>query len=225
MSEIQTIGIIMDGNRRWAKERGLPAWEGHRVGAERLKDLVHWARERGGISHLFFYAFSTENWGRDPKEIDYLFKLVEELFTSYTAEAEKENTRIRIVGQRKRFPPSLQRIFNDVELRTEHNTGITVWFGLSYGGRAEIVEAVNRALAAKAEVTEEDFKKHLWTAEMPDADIIIRTGGERRLSGFLTWASVYSELFFSETAWPGFTKEEFFSILDEYQSRERRMGK
>ncbi len=224
-ANINTVAIIMDGNRRWAKERGLNPWDGHRKGAEILKELLRWTKERGDVRNLFFYVFSTENWKRDSKEVEYLFNLVEEFFSSYLEEALKENVRVRVAGQLTRFSEKLQRIFSEVEEKTAGNTALTVWLGLSYGGRSEIIEAVNTAIQKGEPVTEESFKKMLWTADMPDPDIVLRVGGERRLSNFLTWGSVYSELFFSDTLWPAFTKEEYFGVLDAYAERERRMGK
>ncbi len=214
----------MDGNRRWAKAQSKDPWEGHRAGAHVLKEIVRAGKERD-VSNLFFYTLSTENWKRDQTELDFLFALLEEFFLQYIDEVKAENVRVRIAGQRERFSPKLQEIFMKIESETAQATGLTLWLGLSYGGRAEIVEGVNAALKSGESVTEESFKKFLWTADMPDADIIIRTGGEHRLSGFLTWASAYSEIFFVDTLWPAFTREDFFKILDDFTSRDRRMGK
>lgn len=220
-----SIGIIMDGNRRYAKERGMDPWEGHRKGADTLKACVEWSLERGGIDHLFFYTLSTENWKRDPKELEYLFALIEEIFSSFSKEAHEKGVRIRIVGERHRFSEHIQKIFAECEALTAHNTAMTAWFGLSYGGRTELVDAINVAVSEGKPVTEDSFKAFLWTADLPDPEIIIRTGGEQRLSNFLTWGSVYSEFFFPKTYWPAFTKEEYYTILDEYSDRDRRMGK
>ncbi len=221
-----SIGIIMDGNRRWAEERGMRPWDGHRAGAETLKRVVAWALERGGIGSLFLYAFSTENWKRDQKEIEYLFELIAELFEQgVVAGGDLARVRIRIVGEKNRFPERMQKIFSDIEQRTSTHTPLTVWFGLSYGGRAEIVAAAASAAAAGVPITEESVRDNLWTAKMPDPDLIIRTGGEQRLSNFLTWGGVYSELFFCPTYWPAFSKDEFFSIIEQFQKRQRRMGK
>lgn len=219
-----SIGIIIDGNRRWAKARGMSPSEGHAEGVRRIADAVRWAQERGDVSDLFFYTLSTENWKRSRGEVEYLLLLIELFFRTRGTELAEQNVRIRIAGQRERFPKKLQRIFSDLEERTKGNTAITVWFGLSYGGRAEILDATYRLSNGKHIPTEEELKRMMWTAELPDPDIILRTGGEKRLSNFLTWGSVYSELFFSDTFWPAFTKEEFTNIIAEFQNRQRRMG-
>lgn len=213
----------MDGNRRWAKARGLPNMEGHRTGADKLKDTVRFVREHG-IKHLAVYAFSTENWNREPTEVSYLMDLFRELVRKELKKMGEEGVRVRFAGQRGRFSADLQQAIDDVEKETAKNDAVTLWVCLSYGGRAEIVVAANAA-AKSGEITEETLAKNLWTTEMPEPDIIIRTGGEKRLSGFLTWQSTYSELFFTDTLWPDFTKEEFDSILAGFASRERRNGK
>jgi undecaprenyl diphosphate synthase len=219
------IGFILDGNRRWAKENNLPTLEGHRRGMEKVKDILEWAQE-AGIAHVVVYAFSTENWNRSEEEVAYLMDLFEEFCESWTAEVKKKNGRIRFIGQRERFRPSLQTNMNRAEEETKDGTDGTLWVALSYGGRAEIVSAINKLLVTDAkEIIDEDMlRKAMWSAEMPDPDLIVRTGGEKRLSNFLTWASVYSELFFSDTKLPAFTKEEFTSILKEFATRERRLG-
>jgi undecaprenyl diphosphate synthase len=220
----QCVGIILDGNRRWAKERGLPKLEGHRVGVEAVKNTTRFVRDRG-IPNLAVYAFSTENWNREPGEVSYLMDLFREFIKKEVAELGKEGVRARFVGQRNRFSEDLQTAMQESETATASNNRITLWVCLSYGGRAEIVEAARRAAASGVEITEESLKQAMWTAEMPDPDIIIRTSGEKRLSGFLTWGSVYSELFFTETKWPDFSEKEFDAILAEYAERERRHGK
>lgn len=216
------VGIIMDGNRRWAKKRGMLKLEGHRAGVETLKSIVRLARDRG-IKHIVAYAFSTENWGREAEEVSYLMNLLHEALHKEMQELGKEGVRARFVGQRARFAPDLQAEMNTVEKETAHNDTITLWCGLSYGGRAEIVAAA-KAAAASGDVTEDTLAKNLWTRDMPEPDLIIRTGGEKRLSGFLPWQSVYSELFFSDTLWPDFGKEEFEAIIAEFAQRERRRG-
>jgi undecaprenyl diphosphate synthase len=217
------VGIIMDGNRRWAKEHGLPKLEGHRTGSEKLKEIITHTRSEG-VAHLIIYAFSTENWSRTPEEVSYLMNLFYELMQKKMRELGEEGVRIRCIGQRERFSPELQKAMEDIEKETEDNTSITLWIGLSYGGRAEIVSAVQRA-SSLGEITEESITRHLWTHGMPDPDIIIRTGGEKRLSGFLPWQSIYSELFFTDTLWPDFSTEEYSKILSEFVLCERRHGK
>jgi len=223
-SGITCMGIIMDGNRRWAKARGLSKLEGHRAGTEKLKDTVRFFRSRN-IKHLAVYAFSTENWNRDPAEVSYLMDLFRESIKKEMSELGKEGVRIRFAGQNGRFSTDLQRAMDEIEKETVQHDAITLWICLSYGGRAEIVEAARSVVASGEEITEETLSRNTWTAEMPDPDIVIRTGGEKRLSNFLPWQSIYSELFFSDTLWPDFTNEEFDAILAEFAARERRRGK
>lgn len=224
MAGAKSIGIVMDGNRRWAKTQGRPTFDGHLEGVRRAKDVARWAKERGHVTDVFFYALSTENWSRSSRELEYLLLLIELFFLTHANDLAAEGVRIRIAGQRERFSKKLQHTFIDIEARTEEHTGLTVWLGLSYGGRSEILDATYRLSNGKHIPAETELKRMMWTADMPDPDIIIRTGGEKRLSNFLTWGSVYSELFFSDTLWPAFTKEEFNEILDAYESRERRKG-
>ncbi len=211
----------MDGNRRWAKERQLPTFEGHRKGAEVFRQSVEWVCE-AEIPHAVFYAFSTENWRRTEDEVSYLM----DLFREFIAEIKKQtNVAVRIVGRREDFAQDIKKQFDEIEsLNSSHTAKATIWIALSYGGRAEIVAAVNEAVAAGKPVTEESFTSLLWTADMPDPDIIVRTGGEYRLSNFMTWKAVYSELLFLETYWPALTQDDFNGILKEYEQRERRRG-
>lgn len=224
MGSPRSIGIIIDGNRRWAAGLGRSQSEGHTEGARRVRDTVRWAKERGHVTDLFFYTLSTENWKRSPKELEYLLLLIELFFRTHAEELAREGVRIRIAGERERFSRKIQNIFAELEERTKDNAALTVWFGLSYGGRAEILDAAFRLANGKHVPTEAELKAQMWTAALPDPDLIIRTGGEKRLSNFLTWGSVYSELFFSDTLWPAFTKEEFESVLAEFERRQRRMG-
>jgi undecaprenyl diphosphate synthase len=222
-SGVQCVGIILDGNRRWAKERGLPKLEGHRAGMHLLKDATKFIRDRG-IKHLIVYAFSTENWNRTAEEVSYLMNLFREMVQKEIREIGEEGIRVRFVGQRERFAKELQEAMSTVEKETEGNDAMTLWVCLSYGGRAEIVAAA-QAAAKEGEITEESLAEHLWTAGMPDPDIIIRPGGEQRLSNFLPWQSTYSELFFVEPFWPDFSPELFDAVLAEFAARERRRGK
>ena len=218
------VGIILDGNRRWAKEKGLPQLEGHRAGTEAVKTAVRAAGDMG-IKHLAVFAFSTENWQRDPAEVSYLMGLFMEMARTHAEELAQEGARTRFIGQRERFSPDIQKAMSDIEQKTVHNDKITLWICLSYGGRAEIAAAAQKACAAGEQATEEAIAKHLWSADMPDPDIIIRTSGEQRLSGFLLWQSAYSELFFVDKFWPDFNKGDLEAVLSEYAARERRMGK
>ncbi len=218
------VGIILDGNRRWAKARGLPTFEGHRRGKEAVKTTTRLVQKKG-IPHVVVYAFSTENWNRSEEEVSYLMGLFRELAKEELVELGREGVRIRFAGQRERFSKNLQEAMDSVEKDTAHNDSCTLWVCLSYGGHAEIVASVRAVVASGEEMTEEAIAKHLWTAGMPDPDIIIRPGGEKRLSGFLTWQSVYSELFFIDTFWPDFGEKELDAILVEFAERERRHGK
>ncbi len=220
-------GIVMDGNRRWAKAKGLPAFSGHQAGAEKLKEVVLWSKDVG-INHLIVYAFSTENWKRPPEEVSYLMDLLNEFFNKELDYFNKEGGVMHCVGDMSKFSQDLQKIFKETEEKTKSNPGPHLYFCLNYGGRAEILSAVKKIVADNPkpeEITEEYFAKHLQTYHMPDPDIIIRTSGEMRLSGFLPWQGVYSELFFTKTLWPDFSKEEFLKIIEEYSTRERRNGK
>lgn len=218
------VGIIMDGNRRWAKEQGKPAVFGHRAGYEKLKEVVGWAHEEG-VSHLTAYAFSTENWKRSEEEVGGLMGLFRTALSSDDL-FKNENVRVSFIGERDRFDEDLQRALEQVEEKTKEHAGVHVVIALSYGGRAEIISAIQKmSNEARAGITEESFSEHLWTAGIPDPDIIIRTGGRHRLSNFLPWQSVYSELFFVDIFWPAFAKDEFSAILAEYEARDRRRGK
>jgi undecaprenyl diphosphate synthase len=214
----------MDGNRRWAKEQGLPTLEGHTQGHVVFQDCVRWAKEVG-IAHVVFYAFSTENWQRSESEVAYLLDLFSRMLTKLSTDVQEEKAQIRFIGHRSDFSQALQQLMQDVEQESAQYTGTTIWVALSYGGRVELVEAVNRAIVLGQPVTEESFAQLLWTAELPDPDMIIRTGGEQRLSNFLTWKSVYSELYFIEKHWPALTRDDFDDILVAYESRQRRRGK
>lgn len=221
------VGIIMDGNRRWAKAKGMPGLKGHHAGGEALKRAVTSAKELG-VKHIIFYTFSTENWNRSEEEVSYLLNLIGEFLNKEIEHFNQEGGVTHFVGDLSRFSTSLQKSFKDSEEKTKNNTGIHVYFALNYGGRAEILSAVKKIVKENPDeekITEEYFAKHLQTGDMPDPDIIIRTSGEKRLSGFLPWQGVYSELFFTDTLWPDFSKEEFAKIIAEYSERERRMGK
>lgn len=218
------LGFIMDGNRRWAKEQGMEAIDGHRQGQTVFMDFVRFIRD-AKIPHAVFFAFSTENWGRPKSEIDQLMKLFDESSKKLGEGIDEEKVHVRIVGRRQDFSSEQQVKFREVEEKSQSNqSGTTIWVALSYGGRAEIVDAVNEAVKNGRTVTEAEFDKLLWTADMPDPDMIVRTSGEQRLSGFVTWRSVYSELYFINKHWPALTKTDFEDILIEYGKRERRRG-
>jgi undecaprenyl diphosphate synthase len=213
------VAIIMDGNARWATQRGLPVLEGHREGARTLKQTVRDARELG-IKELTAYAFSTENWSRPLEEVEGLMELFAELIESEVPELHEEQTRVRFIGRRDRVTTRLrERIEWAEELTTEHRAN-TLFVAFDYGGRAEILEAASGYKGGG----EEEFRRRLYAAEMNDPELVIRTSGEQRLSNFLLWQSAYSELYFSDRLWPDFDRDELEQALAEFASRQRRFG-
>lgn len=228
---LHCLGFIMDGNRRWAKEQGLQTYEGHKKGGEVFADSIRWVRD-ADIPHAVYYAFSTENWNRSEAEVKYLMDLFRDWLSKIDERVEENRTtdkkiNVRIIGQRKDFATDLQEQMKALEEKNKEfpDPATTIWVALSYGGRAELIEAINLAVHNGVEVTEESFEQLLWTADMPDPDMIVRTSGEHRLSNFLTWRSVYSELHFIEKHWPALTETDFKDILQEYENRERRRGR
>lgn len=213
----------MDGNRRWAKEQNLHTLEGHQKGLEVFLDCIKWIRDEQ-IPHAIFYAFSTENWKRSEEEVAYLMNLFAGLLNKLAEKVEEEKIRVRMVGRCEDFSPALQRQVESLEEKSKQHHGTTIWVALSYGGRAEIIDAVNRAVETGEKVDESTFEKLLWTTGMPDPDMIVRTSGEERLSNFLPWQAVYSEFYFIDKHWPALTKNDFKDILCEYEKRERRKG-
>jgi undecaprenyl diphosphate synthase len=220
------VGIIMDGNRRWAKERSLPSLAGHQEGFKNAIRIVRHAFSRP-VDTIILYAFSTENWNRAPEEVGYLMELFSGALMKELRELAREGHRIRFIGERSRLAEKLRAAMAAAEAdRVRKPSGKTLVVALSYGGRAEIVAAANALLAEQKEhASEADFARVLFTADIPDPDLVIRTGREMRLSNFLPWQSVYSELFFSDSYWPDFGPEEFDTILAAYAARERRRGK
>lgn len=225
---IKHIAFIMDGNRRWAREKKLPTLTGHAKGFNRIEPLVFHAKKLG-IKHITFWAFSTENWNRDTKEVMYLMNLFRTLFKGRLIKKIINNGgRIVILGDITPFPEDIKENMKKVIGQSQHNTDITINIGLNYGGRAEILHVVQQLLTDKSDLsklTEEAFSQYLYTHDQPDPDLIVRTGGEQRLSGFLAWQGVYSELYFPQIYWPDFTVEEFDKALEEFTARERRFGK
>ncbi|MDD4901073.1 MAG: polyprenyl diphosphate synthase [Patescibacteria group bacterium] len=221
------IGIIMDGNRRWAKERNLPAFEGHAKGYEKMRSAPAWFFSRG-VGVVSFYAFSTENWNRQQAEVNYLMKLLEQAVeTNLREQAQKEGFKVLISGRLEELPGDLPAKCLAVAAETKANKNGVVNLCLNYGGRAEITDAVRKMIKNKVEpeqVHEGMIKKYLYNGDLSDPDIIIRTSGEQRLSGFLTWQSVYSELFFLKKYWPDFEETDVEAVLREYAERQRRYG-
>jgi undecaprenyl diphosphate synthase len=224
------VAIIMDGNGRWAKARGLPRIEGHRVGAESARVIIRAAGE-AGIKYLTLYAFSVENWNRPKDEVDKLMKYLVHYLKTETPELNKNNVRLEVIGQIYRLPETVQEHLRKSIHILEKNNGLTLVMALSYGSRPEIIDAV-RSIAAKvkqgrldpAEIDESLFAQHLYTKSIPDPDLLIRTSGEMRISNFLLWQISYAELVVTSTLWPDFRKPQFFEALEEYTRRHRRFG-
>jgi len=219
------IGIIMDGNRRWAKNQNLPSLKGHQKGYETFLDIAEYAFEKG-VSVLSVYAFSTENWKRAEEEVGYLMGLLRKAVNESYKRLHEKGIRILISGRTHELPGKLKEDVKRVEEETKENTKGVLHIALNYGGRPEIVDAVN-AILKKGDlkkVTEEDFAQHLYNPEVPDLDLIIRTSGEQRLSGFFPWQGIYAELLFVKKHWPDFTKDDLDDAIIEYANRQRRFG-
>ena len=224
------VAIIMDGNGRWAQARGLPRIAGHRRGAEAVRRTVAGAVELG-IPYLTLFGFSSENWKRPSGEIFDLMGLLRHYLLAEIAELHRNGIRLKVIGQRDRLAPDIVQLIERAETLTQANTAITLTMALSYGGRDEIVAAV-RAIAAQAaaggltvaEIDEDCFARHLFTGDLPDPDLLIRTSGEQRISNFLLWQCAYSEFVFTKTLWPDFCKADLEEAIAEYCGRERRYG-
>ena len=224
------IAIIMDGNRRWARARNKPAGFGHKEGANTLEKISRYANKIG-IQHLTVYAFSTENWKRNEDEVNSLMLLLQSYIDEYSKKADSENIRIKFLGDTSAFTPKLQKGIEECKKRTKDNTGITFNIALNYGGRAEIIKAVKeiaddvkKEKIKTQDITEDLFSSKLYTAGQPDPDLLIRTSGEIRLSNFLPWQLVYTELLFVDKNWPDFTEEDLDKAIIEYQKRTRKFG-
>ncbi len=222
------LGIIMDGNRRWARENGLPNFEGHRRGSEKIKKISQYAWKRG-VRILTFYAFSSENWQRSRREVDYLMKLIEKAFNKkYVSDLTEKEIKLIVLGEKRKLSKSLQKKIEEAEEKTKKGKKRVLNLAISYGGRLEIIQAVKNILKRgikPEELDEEIISKNLWTNNLPDPDLIIRTGGEKRLSNFLTWQSVYSELYFTDRYWPDFEESDLDIAFQDYNQRKRRFGK
>jgi undecaprenyl diphosphate synthase len=224
------VAVIMDGNGRWAKQRHLPRIEGHRAGAESARVIIRTAGELG-IKYLTLYAFSVENWNRPKDEVDALMKYLIHYLKTETAELNKNNVRLDVIGQIYRLPEAVQEHLQKSISTLSKNNGLTLIMALSYGGRTEIVEAV-RSIAQKVkagqldppDINEQVFAQHLYTRNLPDPDLLIRTSGEMRISNFLLWQISYTELVVTQTLWPDFRKLQFYQALEEYNQRHRRFG-
>ena len=224
------VAIIMDGNGRWAKARGMPRLVGHKRGVESVRDAVKSAQALG-VRYLTLYGFSSENWRRPEAEVKDLMGLLRLYLRSEIAELHREGVRLRIIGQRSRLSDDIRALIDNGERLTEGNHTLTLTIALSYGGRDEIAYAAKRiAEAVRAgtldpeEVDEETFSRHLFTSDMPDPDLLIRTSGEKRISNFLLWQCAYAELVFIDKHWPDFSRDDLESAIREYHGRERRFG-
>lgn len=224
------IAIIMDGNRRWARKKGMPIAFGHKEGAKTLEKIVRYANSID-IKYITVYAFSTENWKRAEDEVKSLMFLFQSYLNDYAKRADSENIKVQFLGDREKLSEQMRNKMNECTQRTKNNTGITFNIALNYGGRDEIVHAIKRiskeVLEGKIEIeniNEDLVSNRLYTATQPDPDLIIRTSGEMRLSNFLPWQSAYSELLFVEKNWPDFTEEDLDMAIVEYQKRTRKFG-
>lgn len=226
----QHIAIILDGNGRWAKSQGMPRSYGHVRGADNVEKICR-AADEIGIKYITFYAFSTENWNRPKDEVDKLMDILRDYMKTAVKRANKNNMRVRVIGEKSALAPDLQASIAVLEEASKANTGLNMQIAINYGSRDEIVRAVNRLIDERcssgdpAPVTEEILSSHLDTAGIPDPDLMIRTGGEMRLSNYLLWQLAYSEFYFTEVPWPAFAPEDLQKAVDDYCSRDRRFGK
>ncbi|NCN99631.1 di-trans,poly-cis-decaprenylcistransferase [Candidatus Falkowbacteria bacterium] len=222
---IKHLGIIMDGNRRWAKSQGLPSFEGHRAGYKKVGELLEWCRE-AKIETLTLFAFSTENWQRAKDEVDFLMGLFYQVFNHDIKKLHENKVRVRLIGRKETLPDNLAKAIKAAEELTQDNIGYNLNLAINYGGRAELLDAFKKILKnPPEEITEETITNNLYTAGQSDPDLIIRTSGEQRLSGFLTWQSAYSELLFIQHHWPEFSQQDFNDALTNFANRHRRFGK
>lgn len=231
MNHLQHLAIIMDGNGRWASRKGLPRALGHKKGAEAVKEITRAAGDLG-VKYLTLYAFSTENWQRDPKEVETLMGLLREYMKSDLKEIQENGVKIVFIGERQMLASDIVESMRKLEADTKDNNKMTLCIALSYGSRQEIVNAAQKiaTLAKRGDITPEDidikmFSDMLYTKDIPDPDLVIRTSGEKRVSNYLLWQIAYAEFFFSDVLWPDFNKQELEKIITDFNSRERRYGK
>ena len=229
-NSIKHVAIIMDGNGRWAKERGLPRVEGHRRGVDAVRNITRVAGE-SGLNYLTLYSFSSENWSRPESEINELFGLLRMFIRRHLAELHENNVRIRIIGDEDGVPSDILKMMGEAHKLTKTNTGLTLVIAFNYGARGEIASAMKKIAKSVAggelsvdDITAETISQNLHTSDIPDPDLIIRTSGEQRLSNFLLWQAAYSEFVFTDCKWPDFDEEAFYAAISEYCSRDRRFG-
>jgi len=216
------VAIIMDGNGRWAERRGLPKFKGHEAGMDAMIEIVRHASDLG-IGHLTVYAFSTENWKRSEEEVKGIFQLLLIYVNRELEELHRNNVKVDVFGDWEPFSKTVTDALNKTISKTRENTGLKFHICLNYGGRAELLRAV-KLMADSSEYTEEEFSSCLYSAGVPDPDLLIRPGGEKRISNFLLWQTAYSELVFSDILWPDYTPDEFDLAIEEYKQRKRRFG-
>ena len=221
---LKHLGIIADGNRRWAKENNLPKIEGHKRGLKTIETLVE-AAAKAGIPYVTFYVFSTENWGREKSEVNYIMKLAETKILKMAEKMVANNVKLLILGSRGKVNPTLTSLAEKAEKITEDCTGTTACFCFNYGGEQEIADAANIAIEVEGEITPATIRKHLYHPEVPDLDMVVRTSGEERISGFMLWRAAYAEFMFLEKYFPEMEAADIQMILEEYESRNRRFGK
>lgn len=222
----QHVGYILDGNRRWARAHGAPEYEGHMAGYNALRDVVR-ASFEAGVEYVSIYAFSTENWKRDPKEVSQLMKLSLHAFTSDLKNLVKDRVQVRFLGSRDKLSGKLLEVMEKAEDATRLFNGRTLAICFNYGGQQEIVDAVRACAAdgiAAGKITQEDIAAHLYATDIPPIDLVVRTSGEQRLSNFMLWRTAYSEFMFLEKYWPDMTTDDVAEILEEYSQRGRRFG-
>ncbi|MBC8227778.1 MAG: isoprenyl transferase [Gammaproteobacteria bacterium] len=226
LTNLKHLAIIMDGNGRWAKDKNLDRIVGHKEGAKSAKKIIETCSNLN-IKYLTLYTFSTENWDRPQFEVDSLMALLSGMLNNEIKELERNNIVFRVVGRVEDLPKSVQKIVSNTVERTKNNTGLVLSLALSYGGRQEIIDAMNKILKNKESkiIDEEIVKNHLYFPEMPDPDLIIRTGGEFRLSNFLLWQSAYSEVYISKKNWPDFKEKDLMTALEDFNHRNRTFGK
>lgn len=215
------LGFIVDGNRRWARERGLPTLEGHRRGIDLVADIAEECHKKG-VKIASFYIFSTENWNRSKEEVDYLMDLVEKCLKKFIKKCLKNDTRIAILGTKERLSDKLKAIVEEAEEKTKECKENILALCFNYGGKQEIVDAVNKI---DGEVTIDKIEENLYHPEVPPVDMVVRTSGEQRISGFMLWRMAYSEMLFLDKKWPDMTKEDVSMVLEEFANRNRRFGK
>ncbi|KKP92374.1 MAG: Isoprenyl transferase [Parcubacteria group bacterium GW2011_GWA1_36_12] len=223
----QHIVLFPDGNRRWAKQKGLASLQGHQQGYNNLLNFSEWCKNRG-VKVLTAFGFSTENWNRTKEEVDYLMNLLEKCLIDNLEKYQKDGVRVRVIGQRERLPQSLQKATETVEKATENNSKLFLNLAISYGGKWDILQAVKKIIEEKIpveKINEKLFENYLSTAGLPAPDLIIRAGGEKRMSNFVLWQAAYSELYFSAKPWPDFTEQDLDEALEEFDKRSRRFGK